>query len=88
MARMLGNNASAFESARSQFWIVDAKVSSDTPKFCHLLLCHVIMSLSHVCWWSSPEKLELTRSNWKPKMLFYIPKNQSLTNDMNLMING
>ncbi|KAB1225047.1 NAD-dependent malic enzyme 62 kDa isoform, mitochondrial [Morella rubra] len=25
MARMLGNNASAFESARSQFWIVDAK---------------------------------------------------------------
>lgn len=28
MARMLGNNESAFESARSQFWVVDAKVSS------------------------------------------------------------
>lgn len=27
MARMLGNNESAFESARSQFWVVDAKVS-------------------------------------------------------------
>lgn len=25
MARMLGNNESAFESARSQFWVVDAK---------------------------------------------------------------
>jgi hypothetical protein len=27
MARMLGNNKVAFESARSQFWIVDANVS-------------------------------------------------------------
>ena len=27
MARMLGNNDVAFESARSQFWIVDAHVS-------------------------------------------------------------
>jgi hypothetical protein len=27
MARMLGNNEVAFESARSQFWIVDALVS-------------------------------------------------------------
>lgn len=27
MARMLGNNEYAFESARSQFWVVDAKVS-------------------------------------------------------------
>jgi hypothetical protein len=27
MARMLGNNEVAFESARSQFWIVDAHVS-------------------------------------------------------------
>ena len=27
MARMLGNNESAFESARSQFWVVDAMVS-------------------------------------------------------------
>lgn len=27
MARMLGNNKSAFESARSQFWVVDAMVS-------------------------------------------------------------
>jgi len=26
MARMLGNNDVAFESARSQFWIVDAHV--------------------------------------------------------------
>jgi hypothetical protein len=26
MARMLGNNEVAFESARSQFWIVDAHV--------------------------------------------------------------
>lgn len=26
MARMLGNNESAFESSRSQFWLVDAKV--------------------------------------------------------------
>lgn len=26
MARMLGNNESAFESARSQFWVVDANV--------------------------------------------------------------
>lgn len=30
MARMLGNNESAFESARSQFWVVDAKVSSNS----------------------------------------------------------
>lgn len=27
MARMLGNTEIAFESARSQFWVVDAKVS-------------------------------------------------------------
>lgn len=27
MARMLGNNELAFESAGSQFWVVDAKVS-------------------------------------------------------------
>lgn len=27
MARMLGNNETAFDSARSQFWVVDAKVS-------------------------------------------------------------
>lgn len=27
MARMLGNTEVAFESARSQFWVVDAKVS-------------------------------------------------------------
>lgn len=27
MARMLGNNESAFESAKSQFWVVDAMVS-------------------------------------------------------------
>lgn len=27
MARMLGNNELAFEGARSQFWVVDAKVS-------------------------------------------------------------
>lgn len=27
MARMLGNNEAAFESARSQFWVVDAMVS-------------------------------------------------------------
>jgi len=26
MARMLGNNEVAFESAKSQFWVVDAKV--------------------------------------------------------------
>lgn len=26
MARMLGNNETAFDSARSQFWVVDAKV--------------------------------------------------------------
>jgi len=30
MARMLGNNEVAFESARSQFWIVDAHVSCIT----------------------------------------------------------
>lgn len=30
MARMLGNNEVAFESARSQFWIVDAHVSWKT----------------------------------------------------------
>jgi hypothetical protein len=30
MARMLGNNESAFESAGSQFWVVDAKVSSNS----------------------------------------------------------
>jgi hypothetical protein len=30
MARMLGNNESAFESARSQFWVVDAEVSSNS----------------------------------------------------------
>lgn len=28
MKRMLGNNESAFDSARSQFWVVDAKVSN------------------------------------------------------------
>lgn len=27
MARMLGNNETAFDSASSQFWVVDAKVS-------------------------------------------------------------
>lgn len=27
MARMLGNNDSAFESAGRQFWVVDAEVS-------------------------------------------------------------
>lgn len=27
MARMLGDNEVAFESAKSQFWVVDAKVS-------------------------------------------------------------
>jgi hypothetical protein len=26
MARMLGNNEVAFQSAKSQFWVVDAKV--------------------------------------------------------------
>ena len=30
MARMLGNNESAFDSAGSQFWVVDAKVSSNS----------------------------------------------------------
>lgn len=28
MARMLGNNETAFKSAGSQFWVVDANVSS------------------------------------------------------------
>ena len=28
MARMLGNNKTAFDSAKSQFWVVDANVSS------------------------------------------------------------
>jgi hypothetical protein len=30
MARMLGNNESAFESAGRQFWVVDAKVRIGT----------------------------------------------------------
>ena len=30
MARMLGNNEAAFEAASSQFWVVDANVSSFT----------------------------------------------------------
>ena len=28
MARMLGDNETAFDSASSQFWVVDAKVSN------------------------------------------------------------
>jgi hypothetical protein len=38
MARMLGNNDVAFESARSQFWIVDAHVSW-IPKTFFLIFC-------------------------------------------------
>lgn len=33
MARMLGNNEVAFESARSQFWVVDANVSLSYSSF-------------------------------------------------------
>lgn len=33
MARMLGNNEVAFESARSQFWVVDANVSLSQSSF-------------------------------------------------------
>lgn len=35
MARMLGNNESAFDSARSQFWVVDAKVCSCSYYYWH-----------------------------------------------------
>ena len=34
MARMLGNNESAFDSAGSQFWVVDAKVSNQISFSC------------------------------------------------------
>lgn len=37
MARMLGNNESAFESARSQFWVVDAKVRTCCPKIRYVM---------------------------------------------------
>ena len=34
MARMLGNNESAFDSAGSQFWVVDAEVSNQISFSC------------------------------------------------------
>lgn len=42
MARMLGNNESAFGSARSQFWVVDAKVRNYTccPNLVDLACTH------------------------------------------------
>lgn len=35
MARMLGNNEVAFESAKSQFWVVDAKVMDSIISLIH-----------------------------------------------------
>lgn len=44
MSRMLGDTDIAFESARSQFWVVDANVSDLLP---NLSVC---VFLTHVCY--------------------------------------
>ena len=48
MARMLGNNEHAFDSAQRQFWVVDAEVSSHTSKFC-FQLCYKVTSGCTIC---------------------------------------
>ncbi|VAH45761.1 unnamed protein product [Triticum turgidum subsp. durum] len=55
MARMLGNNEVAFESARSQFWIVDAHVKKVKPD--------VILGLSAVGGLFSKEVLEALKDS-------------------------
>lgn len=46
MARFLGNNESAFESARSQFWVVDAKVRSHIQISQVIKLSIIVLQLS------------------------------------------
>jgi hypothetical protein len=49
MARMLGNNDVAFESARSQFWIVDAHVSWIPKTFFLYFVTTVLGRITLLC---------------------------------------
>ena len=57
MARMLGNTEVAFESARSQFWVVDANVSN-------LIQCSVLLSVCYCLINPSDFKLQYTFLMW------------------------
>jgi hypothetical protein len=48
MARMLGNNESAFESAGRQFWVVDAKVR-DVTYWPRILIMNLLSVLARYC---------------------------------------